>query len=134
MRGQILAFVFSALFTAYALAGGARHVFYLDPHPAQKSHVLELNWVSQTFCIAAFATGKVSVALLIYRLQGPSRKRTWFLIFCAVSSILMAFGLIYSLMGQCSPPSALWVPGTGKCWDAKKVNNFDVAGACMNPS
>ncbi|KAL8952534.1 MAG: hypothetical protein Q9222_001564 [Ikaeria aurantiellina] len=59
---MVLTVVFSSLFTAYAYAGGARHVYYLDPYPSQKSHVLELNWVSQVFCISGFGSGKISVA------------------------------------------------------------------------
>ncbi|KAL8931636.1 MAG: hypothetical protein Q9216_007132, partial [Gyalolechia sp. 2 TL-2023] len=128
---MILTIVFSGLFTTYAAAGGAHHVSYLASNPSQKSFVLKINWVSQVFSISAIASGKVSVALLIYRLQAPSKKRTWFLIFCAVSSILAAVGLVIALMGQCTPPEALW-EGGGKCWDSKKVNNFDVAAACTD--
>ncbi|KAI4288673.1 MAG: hypothetical protein L6R35_002064 [Caloplaca aegaea] len=57
---MVLTIVFSALFTAYAASGGARHIFYLNSDPAQKSFVLKLNWVSQVFSIAAIASGKCS--------------------------------------------------------------------------
>lgn len=124
----MLTIVFSALFTAYAASGGARHIFYLNSDPPQKSFVLKLNWVSQVFSIAGIASGKVSVALLIYRIQAPCKRRTWFLIFCSISSVLIGVGLVVSLMAQCSPPEALW-NGGGKCWDPEKVNTFDVVGA-----
>ena len=128
----MLAIIFSALFTAYVHAGGARHVFYLDP--AQRSLVIELNWVAQVFSVSGIATSKISVSLLIYRLQGPSKWRTWFLIFCSVSSMIVLAGTIVSLLGRCSPPKALWIPGAGTCWDGTKVGYFDIfaAGALHN--
>ncbi|KAL9018403.1 MAG: hypothetical protein Q9185_004310 [Variospora sp. 1 TL-2023] len=57
---MVLTIVFSALFTAYAASGGARHIFYLNSDPAQKAFVLKLNWVSQVFSIAGIASGKCS--------------------------------------------------------------------------
>ena len=75
--GQVFITVASALFTVYVNSGGAHHVFYLAAvEPEEISKVIELNYVSQVFCIIAIATGKISVALLIYRLQPKSKWRT----------------------------------------------------------
>ena len=49
---------------------GQRHLYYLTP--SQKEYASKLDWISQPFNIMSLATGKVSVALLILRLLGPS--------------------------------------------------------------
>lgn len=60
----------------------------------QTIEISQLNWVSQTFCVFAMATGKVSVALLIGRLMGPSRWRKRFLYFLSITGLLGG-GLLY---------------------------------------
>ncbi|KAL9604147.1 MAG: hypothetical protein Q9219_000735 [cf. Caloplaca sp. 3 TL-2023] len=88
----------------------------------------------------AIATGKISVAFLIQRIQGPSKWRTWFLRFCSVSVFITALFAVIFLFAQCQPARALWTPsliknGTGHCWNPIPVNNYDIviaglAGVC----
>ncbi|KAL9024443.1 MAG: hypothetical protein Q9196_006516 [Gyalolechia fulgens] len=79
----------------------------------------------------AIATGKISVAFLIQRIQGPSKWRTWVLRFCSVTVFLTALFAVIFLFAQCQPARALWTPsmikaGTGHCWDPVTVNNYDI--------
>ncbi|KAI4127518.1 MAG: hypothetical protein LQ338_003176 [Usnochroma carphineum] len=79
----------------------------------------------------AIATGKISVAFLIQRIQGPSKWRLWFLRFCSVSVFITALFAVIFLFAQCQPARALWTPsmikkGTGHCWDPIPVNNYDI--------
>lgn len=119
---QVFAIISSSLFTGYALNGGTRHI--LDVQPAQIPKVTAFNYVSQGFCMLALSTGKVSVALLIYRLQAPTRWRTWLLAILSGSSFFMALLVIALFLAQCSSLKALWTPHTGTCWDPKVVNDF----------
>lgn len=119
---QFFAVTSSSLFTAYALNGGTKHI--VDLRPAQIHPITAFNYASQGFCILAISTGKVSVALLIYRLQAPCRWRTWVLVILSVSSCVMAILVIALFLAQCSNVQALWSPGTGNCWNPKIVNDW----------
>ena len=81
----------------------------------------------------AISTGKVSVALLIYRLQAPSRWRTWLLGSLSGTALLVAVLIIGVEYAQCTPARKLWIPtAPGTCWDPKKVNDWDIAGSCKS--
>ena len=114
------------MYTSY---GGSRHVFDLTPTQISKS--LEWNLISLVFCIGAISSGKVSVALLIYRLQAPNKWRTWLLGFLSVSSIIVAVLIVGLEYGQCTPARKLWIPTLpGSCWNAKSINDWDITGSC----
>ncbi|KAF6220469.1 hypothetical protein HO133_002901 [Letharia lupina] len=123
-----LTITYSVFFTLYAAKGGARHFMYLTP--AQVEETTLFNWVSQTFCIMAIATGKISVAILMGRLMAPNRWRKRILYFLSISAFIAACIFIISIFAQCSPPKALWIPSPGKCPHPKKINDLDVALAC----
>ena len=116
---------FSVLYTLYTTKGGSRHRFYMSS--SQLQHVTELNWISQSISIMAIATGKVSVAVLIGRLMGPSRWRMWFLYFLSVTALLLACLCIIVIFTQCKPSKALWDPPVGKCWNPKGANDIYLA-------
>ncbi|KAI4245225.1 MAG: hypothetical protein L6R40_002582 [Gallowayella cf. fulva] len=97
----------------------------------EKSDAIKVSVVSRACCIMAIATGKISVAFLIQRIQGSSKWRTWFLRFCSISVFLTALFAVIFLFAQCQPAYALWTPsmiedGTGHCWDPIPVNNYDI--------
>ena len=98
---------------------------------AQLEETTMINWVSQTFCIMAIATGKVSIAILMGRLMSPSRWRKWVLYILSISSMMAACIIIIFIFAQCSPPKALWILSAGKCWDPRKMNHLDVALASV---
>ena len=98
-----------------------------DILPANLSKVTELDFLSHVFCIMAIATGKIPVALLIYRIQSPTKWRTWLLVFLSTSSIVVGVLSIAMFFAQCKPTKALWIPAAGHCWDIKKTNDWNVA-------
>lgn len=120
--------------TVLAVNGGTKHTADIPPDRLQ--FVLKLNWATQPFAILALATSKISVALLLLRILGPSAFwRRWFLI----SSMVLVFifnslAAIFSFV-QCSPPRALWekVPDA-KCWDPRSQSAFSVFSASHSPS
>ena len=100
--------------------GGARHLYYLDP--AQVEYVTKVNWISQPFNIMSIATGKISVALLLLRLLGPSAiGQKWFLYISSVLTFIFSSLTSIFTFVQCNPARALWegpvkVPHA-KCWN-----------------
>ena len=118
------------MWTVYGTRGYARHDIYLTPF--QKSNAAKLGVISRACCVVAIATGKISVAFLIQRIQGSSKWRTWFLRFCSISVGLTASVVVVFLFAQCQPVRTLWTPsmlkdGTGHCWDPIPINNFNIA-------
>ncbi|KAI4281031.1 MAG: hypothetical protein L6R38_003979 [Xanthoria sp. 2 TBL-2021] len=121
---------FSIMWTVYGARGYARHAIYLNP--LQKSDAAKLGIISRACCVVAIATGKISVAFLIQRIQASSKWRTWFLRFCSISVGLLAFLVVVFLFAQCQPVHTLWTPsmikdGTGHCWDPIPGNNYNIA-------
>lgn len=118
------------MWTVYGARGYARHAIYLNP--LQKSDAAKLGIISRACCVVAIATGKISVAFLIQRIQASSKWRTWFLRFCSISVGLLAFLVVVFLFAQCQPVHTLWTPsmikdGTGHCWDPIPGNNYNIA-------
>ena len=80
--------------------------------------VTEINWINQPFAVLAIATSKVSVALLILRLQGPCKWRTYLLYFLAISIWTYAAAIVVVVFTQCRPYTALWTE-QGVCMPAQ---------------
>ncbi|KAL8906492.1 MAG: hypothetical protein Q9171_006253 [Xanthocarpia ochracea] len=121
--------VFSVMWTVYALRGYARHDIYLNPK--QKMDAAKIGIISRSCCVMAIATGKVSVAFLIQRIQGSNKWRNWFLRFCSISVSVTALIVVVLLYAQCQPVRTLWTPsmlkdGTGHCWNPIPSNNYDI--------
>ncbi|KAL8772198.1 MAG: hypothetical protein Q9194_004682 [Teloschistes cf. exilis] len=126
---QMFTLTFSVMWSVYAGRGYARHEHYL--RPVQRSDAGRLSVISRSCCIMAIATGKISVAFLIQRIQGPNKWRTWMLRFISISVFITALFAVVFLFAQCQPARALWTPsmiknGTGHCWDPIPVNNYDI--------
>lgn len=89
-----------------------------------------MNWISQPFALIGFATGKISIGLLILRIIGPNTVwRKWILYFFMASVILLDSLQCILTFVQCNPPSALWMPelitsGQAKCWDPNIQERF----------
>ena len=115
----------SIMATIYVQSGGARHTY--DIPLADLSKVTKLDYISQLFNVLGFSIGKVSVALLIYRLQAPSRWRTRLLAGLSVTVVLSTLLSIILYFVQCSPPRALWDPAAGTCWNLKYLNYVNIA-------
>ncbi len=123
---QILFVILASFTTHLASIGGCRHLFYLSPQ--QQLQAVKYNWISQPWGIFGFATGKISVALLILRILGPSTIwRKWILYGCMASVfIINAIGSILTFV-QCNPPRALWTPTIpSHCWDPKVQSDYAI--------
>ncbi|KAG6988865.1 hypothetical protein G7Y79_00069g096570 [Physcia stellaris] len=117
----VMSFAMSISWTVYARLGGT-----LDaPLPYSSTvKIIFISWLSQTWCITAIVTTKISIAALIKRLQAPSKWRTvvlWSL--CSVSAAwaLIQIGFVW---GQCRPTATLWDPrghSNGSCWSPTVV-------------
>ena len=118
--------------TVQALHGGARHLRYLTP--SQVKTAVRLNWAAQPFGIAAFASGKISTAFLIMRIENRTLWRKWFLCGSIAVTVVGTTVAILVLFLQCSPPRALWddVPGA-KCWNASVNSDIQIINASMSP-
>ncbi|KAK0515842.1 hypothetical protein JMJ35_001876 [Cladonia borealis] len=123
----LLLFVILASFTTHlAIIGGCRHLFYLSPQ--QQLQAVKYNWISQPWGIFGFATGKISVALLILRIMGPNTIwRKWILYGCMASVLVInAIGSILTFV-QCNPPRALWTPTIhAHCWNPKVQSDYAI--------
>ena len=129
---QVFGIIASAIVTAYILAGGAKHTS--DISLAQLPRITKLNYLSQVFNILGFSTGKISVAFLIYRLQSPSRWRTWLLAILSILSFVLAILVIALFYAQCTPVRAIWIPSAGTCWNPKYVNDWDITASSKSPA
>ena len=128
---KLFTITFSTMWSVYAGRGYARHEFYLRPQ--QLSDAGKLSVISRSCCVMAIASGKISVAFLIQRIQaGQMEKwRTWFLRFISISVVITGLFAVIFLFAQCQPARALWTPsmiknGTGHCWNPIPVNNYDM--------
>lgn len=130
IRYKLLLLILAGFITYYASIDGCRHLVYLTP--TQRELALKYNWITQPWGIFGFATGKVSVALLLLRIIGPSTIwRKWILYITMVSvTTINILGCIFTF-AQCNPPRALWTPhlvdtGQAACWDPRVQSNYAI--------
>ena len=109
--------------------GGQRHLYYLSP--AQREYVTKVDWISQPFNIMSLATAKISVALLILRLLGPSAFwRKWLLY--ALMGLTFVVGSLTAIFTftQCNPARTLWEGPVknphAKCWKPSSQTDFSI--------
>ena len=118
--------------TGYAANGGGRHLFYISE--SQVPLAIEYNWLNQTFAILSVTVSKVSVALLILRLLGPSAWRRWFLYLISGLSCLVGSLAVIFIYVQCTPVQTLWDPSVGgACWNLTAVNRYDLFVSSKRP-
>ncbi|KAG8424736.1 hypothetical protein J3458_001505 [Metarhizium acridum] len=110
--------------------GGMRHLSYLSPE--QRVQAGKWSWVSQPFVVMGFATGKISVGLLLLRVVWETahwRKRI--VIFAITSALVITVINIVLTFVQCSPVEALWNPALvaqakAKCWPPSVQTDFAI--------
>ncbi|KAK2606307.1 hypothetical protein QQS21_003238 [Conoideocrella luteorostrata] len=128
--------LFVAILTKVIALGGLRHLFYLTPQERVKA--VKWTWICQPFVIMGFATGKLSVGILLYRVIGSTTFwRKWSLCFTVVSALVFSIVNVALTFAQCSPPSALWNPhlvetGEAKCWPPSIQTNFAIFVSVWN--
>lgn len=124
----------ASLSTVMCGYGGAKHIGALDPDDLMQA--LRFNWAAQPFVIFGFATGKISIGLLILRIIGPNTVvRKWLLYVTLCLSLIFSIIDIILTFAQCSPPQALWIPsliteGKATCLDTRIQSNFALFLGC----
>lgn len=120
-----------------AALGGFRHLYYLTPE--QTSEALRWSWIGQPWVIMGFATGKISVGLLMLRILGSSTVWRKLILFFAVGGafVFSVLNIIFTY-AQCRPVQALWDPsllanGQATCWDPKIQTDFAIFLASTLP-
>ena len=79
--------------------------------------IAKLQAISQPITISALALGKVSIALFLMRLVGPSRWKRISLQCIMVGAMLAAIFGIVSVFARCSPFQKSWnMKLPGHCW------------------
>lgn len=119
----------SATWTAYTVAGGTRYDRPLNE--PENVNVIRLNWISQPWCLAGLAIGKVAVGALILRLQAPCRWRSYLIwALCSIGVVWNGIQIILIFV-QCRPISKVWNTAIqGHCWSVWIVvkNGVGVGG------
>lgn len=73
------------------------------------------SWIAQIVLFPAMALVKVSVCLLITRINN-SRKLKWITTSVIMVLAVASLEVVVILLAQCKPVSASWRPKSGKCW------------------
>ena len=113
-----------------------RHLYYLSG--PETIEALKWSWVSQPFVIMGFATGKISVGLLLLRIIGPNTVwRKWILYFSITTAFIFSAINVVLTFVQCTPVAGLWNPallasGEAHCWDPSIQAHFAefLSGEC----
>ncbi|CAF9938565.1 MAG: hypothetical protein HETSPECPRED_001111 [Heterodermia speciosa] len=127
-----LDFIISVMWSVYAGRGYARHLYYIPTN--QIPDIIKLNTISRAMCMFSISVGKISVALLIERIAGPSRWRKWLLRSISVSVFITAVITLTLFFAQCSPARAVWdkalvKEGKAECWNPLPINTWNLTVA-----
>ena len=78
----------------------------------------KLYMILQPISTMAVAVARISVAVLMLRLIGPSTWRRRFLHFSIISTFLLSSAYSVLIWTKCSPIKKIWDPLVkGRCWD-----------------
>ncbi|KAL8794420.1 MAG: hypothetical protein Q9195_003007 [Heterodermia aff. obscurata] len=129
-----LDFIISVIWSVYAGRGYARHLYYIPAN--QIPDIIKLNTISRAMCMFSISIGKISVALLIERIAGPSRWRKWLLRSISVSVFITAVITLTLFFAQCNPARAVWdkaliKEGKASCWNPLPINTWNLTIASM---
>ncbi|KAG6024763.1 hypothetical protein E4U41_001684, partial [Claviceps citrina] len=118
----ILNICFVALISKAAVLANFHHSKDLEPE--RRDRVVKLVWFCQPFIVVGFATGKLSVGILLWRVfEKTSFWRKWSLVFAVASALVSSVVEVGIAFGQCSPVEAVWYrwmvdEGKATCWPA----------------
>ena len=110
---MILTTIEAALIIQAATRGKGKRTKFLQQ--AEIEYIKMYSWIAQIVLFLAMALVKISVCLLITRIN-DSRKLIW--LTAAVTTVLAVASLevVFVLVAQCKPVSASWRPKSGDCW------------------
>ncbi|KAG5980691.1 hypothetical protein E4U55_003774 [Claviceps digitariae] len=124
----ILHILFVAVLTKVILLGGLRHIHFLEQN--QRVRILKWTWICQPFIVLGFATGKLSIGILLWRVVGSATFwRKWLLCFTLALALIFSVINVVLTYAQCSTPEALWdyalvAEGKATCWSPNIQVNF----------
>lgn len=122
--------MFLAVLTKVISIGGIRHLYYLDQR--ERVRAIKWHWMCHPFVVMGFATGKLSVGVLLWRVVGSTTFwRKWSLCFAVMTAFVLSIVAIALTFAQCSPPRALWeqslvAQGKATCWSPTIIVNFSI--------
>ncbi|KAG6004985.1 hypothetical protein E4U21_000557 [Claviceps maximensis] len=130
----ILHVLFVSILTKAISVGALRHTYN---HPgedaAERARILKWTYIGQPFIVLGFATGKLSIGILLWRVVGSATCwRKWLLCFVVALALALSVANVVLMYVQCSRVEALWnwdlVAGHGRerCWDPRIVVYFSL--------
>ncbi|KAK0624997.1 hypothetical protein B0T17DRAFT_466531, partial [Bombardia bombarda] len=129
----ILAVVASAIVTMEVHYGVGKHAAYIPPPDLIKA--VKWIWLSAPFSTMSACFGKISIALLIMRING-NRNKPYTIFLWVLIVLLFIINLLLSIItfAQCTPVYWLWEQlnpisamqggGGGSCWDPNIQKNY----------
>jgi hypothetical protein len=129
---MILTIVEAALTIQAATRGkGKRKKF---PQQAEIEYSNMYSWVAQIALFPAMTLVKISVCLLITRINS-SKKLKWFTTTAITVLIVASLEVVVVLIAQCKPVSASWRPESGECWPTEvRIFSIYVQAGTVPPS
>ncbi|KAL4936042.1 hypothetical protein BDV06DRAFT_228249 [Aspergillus oleicola] len=112
------AIVCSALAQVGVSYGLGKHISDI-PDPGDQKNAIKYTVIAPNFSVVSTTTGKISVAIFLFRLMGQSAKlwQKWFLYILTVVSIAWNVLAIIVIIGFCRPAKKIWIPDTpGSCF------------------
>ncbi|KAL5342738.1 hypothetical protein BJX70DRAFT_394579 [Aspergillus crustosus] len=108
----------SALAQVAVSYGLGRHIADIT-NPSDQTQAIKYTVIAPNFSVVSTTTGKISVAIFLLRLMGPSATigQRWFLYILTVVSIAWNLLAIVAIIGFCRPAKKIWMPETpGSCF------------------
>ncbi|KAL4881779.1 hypothetical protein BJY04DRAFT_217845 [Aspergillus karnatakaensis] len=112
------AIVCSALVEIAVSYGLGKHMADISD-PFDRTQAIKYTVIAPNFSVVSTTTGKISVAIFLLRLMGPSATigQRWFLYILTVISIAWNVLAIIAIIGFCRPAKKIWMPETpGSCF------------------
>lgn len=110
---MILTIVEAALTIQAVTRGKGKRTKFL--HQSDIEYINMYSWIAQIVLFPAMALVKMSVCLLITRINN-STKLKWLTTSVIVVLAVASLEVVVVLLAQCKPVSASWRPKSGKCW------------------
>lgn len=110
---MILTIVEAALTIQAATRGKGKRTKFLQQ--ADIEYINMYSWIAQIVLFPAMALVKISVCLLITRINNSSKLK-WLTTTVIVVLAVASLEVVIVLLTQCNPVSASWRPKSGTCW------------------
>lgn len=110
---MILTIVEAALTIQAVTRGKGKRTKFLSQDDVD--YINMFSWIAQIVLFPAMALVKISVCLLMTRIDSSQRLK-WLTSTIIVLLSVASFELVFILLAQCRPIDASWKPRSGNCW------------------